>query len=198
MAIAWQDRFTPLANVNNGNELENGDTATGEHITIALENGAYAKKKTDENASEISSVKNRTTNLEGRTSILETKVTTLEGKHLYRHDVTINGTFTFNNKECYFNIHLTLYTPSSSSIGQINDIGTYISYMGTEVNANGYAYTTYVGSQFYSPIVNVVIRPSGQVLISFSFIYYGGVVPTLETFYFDNSATFVDRVTQIL
>lgn len=45
MAIAWQDRFTPLANVNNGNELEDGDTATGGHITVALENGEYVKNR---------------------------------------------------------------------------------------------------------------------------------------------------------
>lgn len=44
MATAWQDRFTPLANINNGNEIQNGDDILAEHIDAAIENGAYAKK----------------------------------------------------------------------------------------------------------------------------------------------------------
>lgn len=45
MATAWQDIYTPLANVNSGNEFENGDTATAEHINVALENGEYVKNR---------------------------------------------------------------------------------------------------------------------------------------------------------
>lgn len=79
MATAWQNRFTPLSQVNNGNELENGDTATGEHITIALENGAYAKGKADQNESDITALGNRTTSLEGRTTSLEGDMSTAQG-----------------------------------------------------------------------------------------------------------------------
>ena len=39
MATAWKDSFTPLANINNGNELQNGDDVLAEHINTAIENG---------------------------------------------------------------------------------------------------------------------------------------------------------------
>lgn len=47
MATAWQDRFTPLENINNGNELQNGDDILAAPINAAIENSAYAKKLAD-------------------------------------------------------------------------------------------------------------------------------------------------------
>lgn len=47
MATAWQDRFTPLENINNGNELQNGDDILSAPINAAIENSAYAKKLAD-------------------------------------------------------------------------------------------------------------------------------------------------------
>ena len=47
MATAWQDRYIPLSNINNGNEFENGDDILAEHVNAAIENAAYAKKTAD-------------------------------------------------------------------------------------------------------------------------------------------------------
>ena len=75
MPTQWQDQYTDLSNVNNGNELQNGDDILAEHVNVALENGAYAKKKADTNASDISNLETRTTNIESRVSTLEGKLT---------------------------------------------------------------------------------------------------------------------------
>lgn len=69
MATAWQDQFTELSNINDGNELQNGDDILAEHINTALENGAYVKGLTDE---------------------LDERVTTLEGKR-------VTGSFTYSS-----------------------------------------------------------------------------------------------------
>lgn len=45
MATQWQDRYTELANINNGNEIQNGDSILGEHITYALENIQWLKER---------------------------------------------------------------------------------------------------------------------------------------------------------
>lgn len=47
MPTQWQDQYTDLSNVNSGNELQNGDDILAEHVNVALENGAYAKKLAD-------------------------------------------------------------------------------------------------------------------------------------------------------
>ena len=45
MPTQWQDQYTDLSNVNNGNELQNGDDILAEHINVALENSAYIKNE---------------------------------------------------------------------------------------------------------------------------------------------------------
>lgn len=47
MPTQWRDRYTPLSNINNGYEFENGDDILAEHINAAIENAAYAKKVAD-------------------------------------------------------------------------------------------------------------------------------------------------------
>lgn len=78
MATQWQNRYTELSNVNSGNELQNGDDILAEHMNVALENGAYAKGKAD--------------TLESGLTNLTTRVTSLEGKKLYVHNITMTGT----------------------------------------------------------------------------------------------------------
>ena len=80
MPTQWQDQYTDLSNVNNGNELQNGDDILAQHVNVALENGAYAKKKADTNASDISNLGTRTTNVESRVSNLETRTTNVESR----------------------------------------------------------------------------------------------------------------------
>lgn len=76
MATQWRDQYTDLSNVNSGNELQNGDDVLAEHVNVALENGAYAKKITDQLTTLYS-------NVDGR-------VTTLELKKIYTHNITIS------------------------------------------------------------------------------------------------------------
>lgn len=78
MPTQWQNQYTDLSNVNNGNELQNGDDILANHVNVALENGAYAKKRTDELNNDISAQGAR--------------ITTLEGKNLYTHNITITAT----------------------------------------------------------------------------------------------------------
>lgn len=47
MPTQWQDQYTDLSNVNNGNELQNGDDILAEHVNVALENSAYVKREVD-------------------------------------------------------------------------------------------------------------------------------------------------------
>lgn len=47
MPTQWQDRYTDLSNINNGNEFEDGDAVLAEHLNAALENVAYLKKIVD-------------------------------------------------------------------------------------------------------------------------------------------------------
>lgn len=70
MATAWRDIYTDLSTINNGNEIEDGDTATGEHITVALENGAYAKKLADQNAADIVTINGDIDSIEQRLTTL--------------------------------------------------------------------------------------------------------------------------------
>lgn len=107
MATAWQDRFIPLANINNGNEIQNGDDILSEHINAAIENGAYAKKVTDQ--------------LTTLYTLLDGRVVTLENKKFYTHNITISCTsasssqplsnWTFVRFDAYF----TIVSPSSLS-----------------------------------------------------------------------------------
>ena len=48
MPTQWQDQYTDLSNVNNGNELQNGDDILAQHVNVALENSAYIKRKQDQ------------------------------------------------------------------------------------------------------------------------------------------------------
>ena len=105
MATAWQDRFTPLANINNGNEIQNGDDILSEHINAAIENGAYAKKVTDQ-------LTTLYTNLDGR-------VVTLENKKFYTHNIKITCTSASqaltNWNFVRFDAYFTIVSPSSLS-----------------------------------------------------------------------------------
>lgn len=109
MATAWKDSFTPLANINNGNELQNGDDVLSEHINTAIENGAYAKKVTDQ-------LTTLYTNLDGR-------VVTLENKKFYTHNITISCTSASSSQSLTnwnfvrFDAYFTIVSPSSSSFG---------------------------------------------------------------------------------
>lgn len=109
MATAWKDSFTPLANINNGNELQNGDDVLAEHINTAIENGAYAKKVTDQ-------LTTLYTNLDGR-------VVTLENKKFYTHNITISCTSASSSQSLTnwnfvrFDAYFTIVSPSSSSFG---------------------------------------------------------------------------------
>ena len=109
MATAWKESFTPLENINNGNELQNGDDILAEHINTSIENGAYAKKVTDQLATLYTG--------------LNEKVVTLENKKFYTHNIAISCTsastsqsltnWTFVRFDAYF----TIVSPSSSSFG---------------------------------------------------------------------------------
>lgn len=107
MATAWKERFTPLANINNGNELQNGDDILSEHINAAIENGAYAKKMTDQ-------LTTLYTNLDGR-------VVTLEKKKFYTHNITISCTSASSSQSLAdwtfvrFDAYFTIVSPSSLS-----------------------------------------------------------------------------------
>ena len=109
MATAWKDSFTPLANINNGNELQNGDDILAEHINTAIENGAYAKKVTDQLVTLYS-------NLDGR-------VVNLENKKFYTHNITISCTSASSSQSLSnwtfvrFDAYFTIVSPSSSSFG---------------------------------------------------------------------------------
>lgn len=109
MATAWKDSFTPLANINNGNELQNGDDVLAEHINTAIENGAYAKKVTDQ-------LTTLYTNLDRR-------VDTLENKKFYTHNITISCTSASSSQPLTnwnfvrFDAYFTIVSPSSSSFG---------------------------------------------------------------------------------
>lgn len=48
MPTQWQDQYTDLSNVNNGNELQNGDDILAQHVNVALENSAFIKRRYDE------------------------------------------------------------------------------------------------------------------------------------------------------
>lgn len=76
MATSWRNRYVEPENINNGNELQNGDDILAEHVNTALENGFYIKGLVDQHTTDI-------TGLNGR-------ITTLELKKLYTHNISIS------------------------------------------------------------------------------------------------------------
>lgn len=76
MATSWINRYVDPENVNSGNELQNGDNILADHVNTALENGFYIKGLVDQHTTDI-------TGLNGR-------ITTLELKKLYTHNITIS------------------------------------------------------------------------------------------------------------
>lgn len=107
MPTQWQDRYTDLSNINNGNEFEDGDDVLAEHINASIENGAYAKKMTDQ-------LTTLYTSLDGR-------VVTLENKKFYTHNITITCTSASSSQTLAnwtfvrFDVHFTIVSPSSLS-----------------------------------------------------------------------------------
>lgn len=78
MPTQWQDQYTDLSNVNSGNELQNGDDVLAQHINVALENGAYAKKKADTNAGAISTLQGNVSTIQGNVSTIQGNITSIQ------------------------------------------------------------------------------------------------------------------------
>ena len=160
MATAWKDSFTPLANINNGNEIQNGDDILAEHINAAIENGAYAKKVTDQ--------------LTTLYTLLDGRVVTLEHKKFYTHNITISCTsasssqplanWTFVRFDAYF----TIVSPSSSSFG--NNYSRVYSNVAknVELQASGYVTLkdTSTGSIYTAAIITSIRFKSNRIIIT--------------------------------
>ena len=163
MATAWQDSFTPLANINNGNELQNGDDILAEHINAAIENGAYAKKMTDQLTTQYS-------NLDGR-------VTTLENKKIYTHNIAIACTSVTSQALANwtfvrFDAQFTIVSPSSLSFS--NDYSRVFSNVPTNVNLQASGYVTLVdtstGTIYTTAIITSIrFQPSRIIITGFLF-----------------------------
>ena len=160
MATAWKDSFTPLANINNGNELQNGDDVLAEHINTAIENGAYAKKVTDQ-------LTNLYTNLDGR-------VVTLKNKKFYTHNITISCTSASSSQPLTnwnfvrFDAYFTIVSPSSSSFGNnysrvYNNVSKNV-----ELQASGYITLkdTSTGKIYTAAIITSIRFTSDRITIT--------------------------------
>lgn len=147
MATAWKDSFTPLANINNGNELQNGDDILVAPINAAIENSAYAKKKTDELNDDLSAV--------------DTRVTTLEGKNLYTHNITITATtsssvklptgWTFGS----FAVKFQFVSTSSTTLDTKPQLRPKV-LLNTELLASGYIQLVDTNSDYTASIITNV------------------------------------------
>ena len=160
MATAWKDSFTPLANINNGNELQNGDDVLAEHINTAIENGAYAKKVTDQ-------LTTLYTNLDGR-------VVTLENKKFYTHNITISCTSASSSQSLTnwnfvrFDAYFTIVSPSSSSFGNnysrvYNNVSKNV-----ELQASGYVTLkdSSTGKIYTAAIITSIRFTSNRIIIT--------------------------------
>ena len=160
MATAWKDSFTPLANINNGNELQNGDGILAEHINTAIENGAYAKKVTDQ----------LTTLYTG----LNERVVTLENKKFYTHNITISCTSASSSQSLTnwtfvrFDAYFTIVSPSSSSFGNnysrvYNNVSKYV-----ELQASGYVTLkdSSTGKIYTAAIITSIRFTSNRIIIT--------------------------------
>lgn len=160
MATAWKDSFTPLANINNGNELQNGDDILAEHINTAIENGAYAKKVTDQ----------LTTLYTG----LNERVVTLENKKFYTHNITISCTSASSSQSLTnwtfvrFDAYFTIVSPSSSSFGNnysrvYNNVSKNV-----ELQASGYVTLkdSSTGKIYTAAIITSIRFTSNRIIIT--------------------------------
>lgn len=164
MATAWQDSFTPLANINNGNELQNGDDILAEHINAAIENGAYAKKMTDQLTTQYS-------NLDGR-------VTTLENKKIYTHNIAIACTSASSSQSpsnwtfVRFDAQFTIVSPSSLSFS--NNYSRVSSNVPSNVELQASGYVTLkdlsTGTLYTRAIITSIrFHPSRIIITGFLF-----------------------------
>ena len=160
MATAWKDSFTPLANINNGNEIQNGDDILAEHINAAIENGAYAKKVTDQ--------------LTTLYTLLDGRVVTLEHKKFYTHNITISCTSASSSQSLAnwtfvrFDAYFTIVSPSSSSFG--NNYSRVYSNVAknVELQASGYVTLkdTSTGSIYTAAIITSIRFTSNRIIIT--------------------------------
>lgn len=160
MATAWQNRFTPLANINNGNEIQNGDDILNEHINAAIENGAYAKKMTDQ-------LTTLYTNLDGR-------VVTLEKKKFYTHNITISCTSASSSQSLAdwtfvrFDAYFTIVSPSSLSFSNnYSRVWNNVS-KNVELQASGYVTLkdSSTGSIYTAAIITSIRFTSDRITIT--------------------------------
>lgn len=160
MATAWKERFTPLANINNGNELQNGDDILSEHINAAIENGAYAKKMTDQ-------LTTLYTNLDGR-------VVTLEKKKFYTHNITISCTSASSSQSLAdwtfvrFDAYFTIVSPSSLSFSNnYSRVWNNVS-KNVELQASGYVTLkdSSTGSIYTAAIITSIRFTSDRITIT--------------------------------
>lgn len=63
MATAFNKNYTELSNVNNGNQLQNGDDILGDHVNVALQNTAHFKDLTNNTVIRSASLSNNTIHL---------------------------------------------------------------------------------------------------------------------------------------
>lgn len=63
MATAFNKNYTELANVNSGNQLQNGDNILGDHVNVALQNTAHFKELTNNAVIRSASLSNNTIHL---------------------------------------------------------------------------------------------------------------------------------------
>lgn len=160
MATAWKDSFTPLANINNGNEIQNGDDILSEHINAAIENGAYAKKMTDQ-------LTTLYTNLDGR-------VVTLEKKKFYTHNITISCTSASSSQSLAdwtfvrFDAYFTIVSPSSLSFSNnYSRVWNNVS-KNVELQASGYVTLkdSSTGSIYTAAIITSIRFTSDRITIT--------------------------------
>lgn len=160
MATAWQDRFIPLANINNGNELQDGDDILAEHINAAIENGAYAKKVTDQ-------LTTLYTGLDGR-------VVTLENKKFYTHNILITCTSASSSQTLAdwtfvrFDARFTIVSPSSLSFS--NDYSRIYSRVSINVELPASGYVTLrdssTGSTYTAAIITSIRFTSNKITVT--------------------------------
>lgn len=119
MATAFNKNYTELANVNSGNQLQNGDNILGEHVNVALQNTAHFKDLTNNTVIRSASITNniltlvlatKTNTGNTTTTNLNIDISSLNGVKSYVNNIGFYGNIINRGNEVVISVEDSEYT----------------------------------------------------------------------------------------
>ena len=171
---------------NSGNEIE---------LQVAKENGNNLSFKiNDDDINIYGEDENGDTIVDFNLLDIEGRITTLEGKHLYKHDIQINIPYAQSQDE-NGTVIITLYTSSATPITTLNEIKSYINASGSAVPSMPAGGTLTRNGNEYS--ITHLEKFLGSLIAVYLYYNSSNYWQTVDCYIDSKNPTISDGVTQV-